>query len=333
MNTDIVIVGAGPVGIFTAFQAGMLGMQVQVVDSLPSIGGQCTALYPEKFIYDIPGYTQITGAELIEKLTEQADRFSPTYHTDQFVTHLNRSATSFTVKTSKGTEITAKAVIIAAGAGAFDYNRIPIESAYIYEDKSLFYSVKDPQIFTNKVVVIAGGGDSAADWGVMLADIAKKVYLVHRRAKFRCAESTLTHLKILEEKSKLEILTPYQITDLMGNESNITHVTLSNLGGESVTLETDYLLAFFGLKPSLQHLEKWGLDISNHCINIDPLSCGTNIKGVYAVGDVAHYESKLKLILCGFSEAAVACHHIRREILNDKAYNFQYSTSMNTIFQ
>ncbi|ACT69716.1 thioredoxin reductase [Neorickettsia risticii str. Illinois] len=333
MNTDVIIIGAGPVGIFTAFQAGMLGMRVHVVDSLPSIGGQCTALYPEKFIYDIPGYKQITAAALISNLADQAERFNPTYHTGQFATHMTRLDTSFAVKTSKEIEITAKAVIIAAGAGAFDYNRIPIESSHVYEGKSLFYSVKDPSIFANKAVVIAGGGDSAADWCLILSNIARKVYLIHRRSKFRCSDSTFRDLKSLEETKKLKILTPYQITGLRGSRSQISHVELGGLTGESVTLEADYLLAFFGLKPSLRHLEDWGLDITHHCINVDPLTCSTNIKGVYAVGDVAHYDSKLKLILSGFSEAATACHHIREKIIGEDVYNFRYSTNMNEVFK
>ncbi|KYH12743.1 NAD(P)/FAD-dependent oxidoreductase [Neorickettsia sp. 179522] len=333
MNTDVIIIGAGPVGIFAAFQAGMLGMQVHVVDSLSSIGGQCTALYPEKFIYDIPGYKQITAAALISNLADQAERFNPMYHTSQFATHMNRSDTSFTIRTSKGIEITARAVIIAAGAGAFEYNRIPIESSNVYEGKSLFYSIKDPSVFAGKVVAIAGGGDSAADWGMMLSNIARKVYLIHRRSKFRCSDSTFGNLKSLEERGKLKILTPYQITSLRGSRGQITHVELSGLTGESVTLEADYLLAFFGLKPSLRHLEEWGLDITHHRINVDPLTCSTNISGVYAVGDVAYYDSKLKLILSGFSEAATACHHIREKFMGGDAYNFRYSTNMNEIFR
>ncbi|AHX11668.1 pyridine nucleotide-disulfide oxidoreductase family protein [Neorickettsia helminthoeca str. Oregon] len=333
MHTDIIIVGAGPVGIFTAFQAGMLGMKTHIIDSLPSVGGQCTALYPEKFIYDIPGYKQITAASLISNLVDQADRFSPTYHTGQFVTHLEKADDSFTVKTSKGLEIQSKAVIIAAGAGAFDYNKIPIDSSEIYEGKSLFYSVQDVELFRNKTVAIAGGGDSAADWGVILADIAKQVYVIHRRSKFRCLDSTFTQLRNLENTGKVRIVTPCQITDIEGIGTQITRIELTTLSGESMMLETDYLLAFFGLKPSLNHLENWSLDIINHSIKVDPISCSTNIDGVYAVGDVASYESKLKLILCGFSESAIACHHIHKRVSCNRAYNFQYSTSMTEVFK
>jgi thioredoxin reductase (NADPH) len=329
-DVDVVIIGGGPVGIFTVFQAGLLGMKTCLIDSLPELGGQCTVLYPEKFIYDIPGYPKIAASELIEKLKLQAFKFNPTYYLNNTVELIHENEENFVIKTDKGKTVICKAIIIAAGAGAFDYNKLPISSAESFENHSLFYNVTDKNIFKNKVVAIAGGGDSAADWAIMLSDIAKKIYLIHRRSKFRCMDSSIN--QILDLKDKIEIITPYQIKDILGEKTQINEIILSKLNGEEKRLETDFLLAFFGLKSYLKNIENWGLEIKNHHIEVSPINYQTNIKNIYAIGDIATYENKLKLILCGFSESATVCHEIYKTVFANKVYNFKYSTNMEDLF-
>lgn len=330
-KVDVAIIGGGPVGIFTIFQAGLLGMTTCIIDSLPDLGGQCTVLYPEKFIYDIPGYPEITAFELIDKLKQQASRFNPIYCLDNTAEKLTRNPEGFSIETDKGNRIECKAIIIAAGAGAFDYNKLPIDSAESFENHSLFYKVTDKSLFKDRIVAIAGGGDSAADWAIMLSEIAKKVYLIHRRSKFRCMDSSMR--QIVDLKDKIELITPYQIKDILGENGQMREIILSKLNGEEMTLRTEFLLAFFGLKSYLKNIESWGLEIKNSHIEVSPISYQTSIESIYAIGDIATYENKLKLILCGFAESATVCHCIHRTIFSDRVYNFQYSTNMESIFK
>ena len=327
--SDILIIGGGPIGIFTIFQAGVLGMKAQLIDSLSELGGQCAALYPEKFIYDIPAHSKIIAKDLIIKLTEQAERFSPKYHLNQTATEIKKDGDFFLVKTDKNLQLKCKAIIIAAGAGAFDYNKIPLPGLENFENNSLLYNVAQKDIFHQKNVAIAGGGDSAADWAIILSDMAKKVYLIHRRNKFRCMQNTLDQIKKLESENKIEIITPYQIKNIKGQGKQISEIVLNNFAtGEEKIIQTDYLLAFFGLKTYLKHIESWGITIHNHHIVVDKENYSTNIPGVYAIGDIVTYPGKLKLILSGFAESATACHDILKEFFSDKPYNFQYSTNM-----
>lgn len=325
--TDIVIIGAGPVGLFAVFEAGMLKMRAHVVDTLEAVGGQCAALYPEKPIYDIPGYPAIMAAELVDKLKAQAAPFAPTYHLGQRVEKLDKSDGGFTVTTSTGTQITCKAVIIAAGCGAFGPNRPPLDGLESYEGKSIFYLVSKREDFRGKKVVIAGGGDSAVDWAISLSELAEKLYVVHRRDKFRCAPESASRLKELESKGRIELVIPYQLSGLEGSGGKLSKVVVATLDGQTKPLDADVLLPFFGLAMELGPIAEWGLSLDQNHITVNPATCETSTKGIFAVGDIAHYPKKLKLILCGFSEVAMACHAAYSLVHPDEALHFEYSTS------
>ncbi|NBX04430.1 MAG: NAD(P)/FAD-dependent oxidoreductase, partial [Alphaproteobacteria bacterium] len=258
ISTDIVIVGAGPVGLFAVFQAGMLKMRAHVIDTLDAVGGQCTALYPEKPIYDIPAYPSILAADLIEKLAAQAAPFNPTYHLGQQVMKLAKTADGFHVTTSTGTEIACKAVIIAAGCGAFGPNRPPMDNLEAFEEKSVRYMVTRREDFRGKKIVIAGGGDSAVDWAISLAELTEKLYVVHRRDKFRCAPESADRLKALAGAGKIEMVVPYQLSGLEGENGTISSVIVATLDGETKKLEADFLLPFFGLSMELGPIANWG---------------------------------------------------------------------------
>lgn len=327
-STDVVIIGTGPVGLFTIFECGMMGLKCHAVDALDSVGGQCRALYPEKPIYDIPAHPTILGGELIDNLEAQAAPFDPVFHLDQRVEELERfDEHHWRIKTSKGTEIKAKAVIIAAGVGAFGPNRPPIADIEEYEGKSVFYYVRNRSQFDGKRIVIAGGGDSAVDWAIALAESAERVYMVHRRDKFRAAPESVKQMHDLTDQGKIEIITPYQLKSLQGANGQLSAIEIADLDGNNRVLEADALLAFFGLSMNLGPITEWGLNLDNKHITVDPLTMKTNAAGIYAVGDVADYPNKLKLILTGFSEAAQAAHQIRAQIFPDQVFHFEYSTT------
>lgn len=325
--TDIAIIGAGPSGLFAIFEAGMLKMKCHVIDSLDEIGGQCSALYPEKPIYDIPAHPNILAADLIESLKKQASPFNPTYHLGQTVQKLERIDQSYLLTTSKNTEILCKAVIIAAGCGAFGPNKPPIESIEEYENKSVFYHVRDKKLFSKKKLVIAGGGDSAADWTILLSDLADKIYLLHRRNNFRCAPEKTTKLQELMASGKVELIAPYQLSALEGKNGMIEKVIITDLDGNKMKLEADYLLAFFGLSMELGPILDFGLNINKRHIEVSPSTLQTSREAIYAIGDICHYEGKLKLILNGFAEAAMACYDIYKIIYPNQALHFEYSTT------
>lgn len=327
MQTDIIIVGAGPVGLFAAFEAGMLNMQCHIIDALDTLGGQCSALYPEKPIYDIPAYPQILAAELVEKLIEQAAPFKPQYHLNQQVNTLDVASNNFLVTTSKGQVIQAKAIIIAAGAGAFGPNRPPLQNIENFENKSVFYSIRNRNDFAGKRVVIAGGGDSAVDWAISLSEITSQLYLIHRRDKFRAAPSSISKLKQLSQEGKITIITGYQLEQLSGEDGYLTKIMLKDLVGAEKAIEADILCPFFGLAQSLGPIANWGLQLKSHHINVTLPHCETNIAGIYAIGDIATYPSKLKLILTGFAEAAHSAHHAYNRVFAGKALHFEYSTT------
>ncbi len=325
--TDVMIIGAGSSGLFAAFKCGTLGMKCHIVDSLEHIGGQCAALYPEKPIYDIPSHPAISAKELIERLEIQANQFAPVYHLNQTVEKLKQKDKYFyEAKTSTDTVIESKAVIIAAGAGVFSPNRPPIDNLESYEGKSVFYTVKNRDDFNGKTLVITGGGDSAVDWVVSLADVAKKIYFVHRRDKFRAAPASIKKLEALVKTGKIEKIIPYQLHKLSGSDGFLKTVELINLDGRKKTLEADILLPFFGLSPQLGNITKWGLHIDNHQIPVNPSTQQTNLTSVFAIGDIATYPQKLKLILTGFSEAAMAAHAIYPLVFPEKELHFVYST-------
>jgi len=329
-TTDVVIIGAGPVGLFAVFECGMLRLKCHVIDALDVIGGQCTALYSEKPIYDIPAYPQITGAGLIENLHQQILPFHPAFHLGQQVTGItptDLTGKNWQIMTSKGTQIHAKAIIIAAGVGAFGPNRPPLPEIEDYEGKSVHYYIGSRESYRNKNIVIAGGGDSAVDWALSLSEVAGHVCVVHRRPKFRASPESEARLKALANMGKIDLVIPFQLAGLEGDNGQITAVIVQSLEGETRTLPADVLLPFFGLSMNLGPIAEWGLGLDNHHIIIDPLTAQTTRPGIYAIGDVATYPHKLKLILTGFSEAAYAAHAIRAFLYPEEILHFEYSTT------
>ena len=333
-QTDVAIIGAGPVGLFAVFECGMLGLQCHLIDSLEALGGQCVALYPEKPIYDIPGAPVVMAGELVARLAEQAAPFEPVYHLGQQVVSLTPTETGWRLETSAGAGagagivIEARAVILAAGAGAFGPNRPPLAGIEDYEGRSVFYLVSRREDFRDRRVVIAGGGDSALDWVLSLAEVARKIYVVHRRPKFRGAPETVARMRELAEASeRVEIVVPYVLHALEGRDGMLEAVVVATLKGETRRLEADVLLPFFGLSMNLGPIADWGLALDRHCIVVDPASCATSRAGVFAIGDIASYPGKLKLILSGFSEAAMAAHAIYKLVHPERELHWEYSTT------
>ncbi|MGN7678233.1 MAG: NAD(P)/FAD-dependent oxidoreductase [Anaplasma sp.] len=327
-TSDIAIIGAGPVGLFTVFQAGMLGMSSCVIDVLNEVGGQCSMLYPEKPIYDIPAYPTILAQSLVDNLKLQADPFNPTYLMGCVAEQVLEEEDHLIVMTSKKMGVKCGAVVVAAGSGGFGPNRPPLSGIEEYEGKSVFYHIKDVSRFRGKRVVIAGGGDSAADWAVNLAQIAESVHVIHRRHAFRCSPNTLRSMEKLAEDGVIKILVPYQLAELSGSDGALTSVTVRNISSkEEVVIDADCLLPFFGISASLGPIADWSLGIQGFSIPVDQATCRTIRSRIYAVGDVAHYPGKLKLILVGFSESALACHDIYKVLFPNTPLNFQYSTS------
>jgi thioredoxin reductase (NADPH) len=329
-QTDCIIIGAGPVGLFAVFQCGMLKMRCAVIDALPEIGGQCTALYPEKPIYDIPAYPVVSGEELIKNLEAQAAPFEPQYFLNQKVEILQEQEDGhWLVETTAGEMIKAPNVILAAGAGAFGPNRPPLENIESFEEHSVHYMVRNRDMFKGQKLVIAGGGDSAVDWALSLAEVAQQVYVVHRRDKFRAAPDNVEKMKALhnDPDKGFELVTPYQLSSLEGADGKLENVIVKTMAGEERKLEADHMLAFFGIVPDLSALDSWGLETKGYTIVVDPATCETTKKGIYAIGDVAGYDGKLKLILTGFAEGAQAAHGAYARCYPGEALHFEYSTS------
>ncbi|MFA7277218.1 MAG: NAD(P)/FAD-dependent oxidoreductase [Pseudobdellovibrionaceae bacterium] len=327
-ETDVAIIGAGPAGMFAIFECGMMGFSCHAIDALDQIGGQCTALYPEKPIYDIPAAPSILAGHLIEQLEKQAAPFNPVYHTGQKVVKLNGEAGRFTVVTSKGITISAKAIIIAAGAGAFGPQRPPLEGLEHYEGTSVFYALRQKDICAGKHVVIAGGGDSAVDWALALQGIAAQVSVVHRRDKFRAAPDSVQKLQTLAASGACNLVVPFQLDSLEGADGQLTYVGVADItSGAKKRIKADILLPFFGLSTDLGPIAEWGLGLTQHHISVEAGTQKTTISGIYAVGDVASYEHKIRLILTGFAEGAQAAHAIHRQIYPDREIHMEYSTT------
>ena len=328
VETDVAIIGAGPVGLFAVFECGMLRMRSVVIDALDAIGGQCTALYPEKPIFDIPAHPAIEGAALIHRLEEQAAPFAPLYLLGRRVEGLTAIEGGYELRTSAGDTVRAKAIIIAAGAGAFGPNRPPLAGLPGYEASGgVRYLVSRREEFRGKRVVIAGGGDSAVDWALSLKEVAAKVTVVHRRPKFRAAPESAARLDEAAARGEIELAIPYQLHGLEGDGSTLTGVVLATLKGEAKTIPADHLLAFFGLSMELGPIADWGLGLSHSHVTVAQSTCETSLPGVHAIGDIATYPGKLKLILQGFSEAAMAAHAIHPRVFPGEALHFEYSTS------
>ena len=327
-QTDVVIIGAGPVGLFTVFECGMVRLNCHVVDVLEDAGGQCTALYPEKPIYDIPGFPRVEAAELVVRLKAQAAPFRPVYHLGEQVQALEALTGGFwRVTTSKGTVLQARAVIIAAGVGAFGPNRPPLEGIEAYEGKSVFYYVTQRETFRGKRVVIAGGGDTAVDWAISLSDVASRVSVIHRRDRFRAAPESEARLKALARAGKIDLVVPYQLQGLEGADGQLTAVIAATLDGAARRIDADVLLPFFGLSMSLGPIADWGLALERNQIAVEPSTAATSKSGIFAVGDVVTYPGKLKLILTGFAEAAIAARSAYALIRPETPLHFEYSTT------
>ncbi|HEY9080567.1 NAD(P)/FAD-dependent oxidoreductase [Magnetovibrio sp.] len=332
ITTDVAIIGAGPVGLFAVFQCGMLKLSCHVIDALDDVGGQLTALYPEKPIYDIPGHPEILAGNLISMLEAQAAPFKPVYHLSQQVIGVDELDDGrLLLSTTKGVQIDAGAVIIAAGVGAFGPNRPPLDGIKDFEGmgpgRGVNYMVKRREDFRGKKVVIAGGGDSAVDWAVSLSDVAESIKVVHRRPKFRAAPDMVARMEELTKTGNVELVVPYQLAGLDGGADGLTAVTVADLDGNARTLDADVLLPFFGLSQNIGPIADWGLGIEHNHITVDPSDMSAGRSGIFGAGDIITYPGKLKLILMGFSEAALAAHSARDYVHPDEAYHFEHSTS------
>ncbi|PIB30784.1 ferredoxin--NADP(+) reductase [Maribacter sp. 4U21] len=328
IKTDILIIGAGPTGLFAVFEAGLLQLKCHLIDALPQAGGQCSEIYPKKPIYDIPGFPEVLAGDLVDNLMEQIKPFQPGFTLGERAQTIEKLADgTFIVTTNKGTKHHAPIVAIAGGLGSFEPRKPLLENLTKYEDNGIAYIIKDPEVYRDKKVVIAGGGDSALDWSIFLADVAKKVTLVHRRSEFRGALDSVEKVQHLKNEGKIDLITPAEIVGLYG-ESKLQSVSIKKSDSEDlITLEVDNFIPLFGLSPKLGPIGDWGLEIEKNAIKVDnTLDYQTNIPGVYAIGDVNTYPGKLKLILCGFHEATLMCQSAYQRIYPDKKYVMKYTT-------
>ena len=328
IETDIIIIGTGPVGLFTVFEAGLLKLKCHLIDSLPQPGGQCSEIYPKKPIYDIPGFPTILAGELIDNLMEQAAPFKPGFTLGEAAVSIEKQAdNTFIVTGIKGTKHKAPIVMIAGGLGVFEPRKPPIENILDYEDKGVEYIIKEPDFYKDKTCVIAGGGDSALDWSIFLAEqkIAKKVILVHRNSSFRGHLDSVQKVIDLAQRGIIELTTEAEVVGLSGKDTLESVIIHHQKDGEIVK-NTDHFIPLFGLKPSLGPIADWGLEIEKGAIKVDTLDYSTNIPGIYAIGDVNTYQNKLKLILCGFHEGTLAVQSAFSRIYPDKKNILKYTT-------
>ncbi len=323
---DVAIVGAGPIGLFAVFELGMLGLSAALIDGLSAVGGQCRVLYPEKPIFDIPAWPAIKAGELVDQLWAQASPFQPELHLGAAVESVERVEGGFVLSLGNGHSLAARTVLVAAGGGAFAPNRPPLPGIEAFENISVLYFVDQMARFKDRRVVIAGGGDSAVDWANILADGAASVSLVHRRSQFRAAPAAVAELHEKAARGKITLRTPAQLSGLQGKDGHLASVDIAYEDGRRERIEADFLLPFFGLIPSLGSIEAWGLDLDKKTIRVDQGTCATNLPGVFAIGDIAAYPHKLKLIMTGFAEAAQAAHAIYRHIHPGKELHFVHST-------
>lgn len=327
IQTDIIIVGAGPCGLFTVFEAGLLKLRCHLVDSLGQPGGQLTEIYPKKPIYDIPGFPSVLAGELVDNLMEQIKPFNPTFTLGERAERIEKVGEKiYRMTTSGGTVIEAPVIIIAAGLGSFEPRKPPIDNLQQYEQNGgVAYVIRDPEVYRDKRVVLAGGGDSALDWTIFLADVASEVSLVHRRSSFRGALDSVEKVQELAETGKVRLITEAQAVGLVGDES-LESVTIKHKTEGEFQIETDYFIPLFGLSPKLGPIGEWGLNISKNAIIVDTRDYSTGVAGIYAIGDINTYPGKLKLILCGFHEGTLAVQSAFQYIYPDKKLSFKYTT-------
>ena len=334
IKTDVLIVGAGPAGLFAVFELGLLDIRAHLVDILPKPGGQCAELYPEKPIYDIPGFPKISGQELIDSLMQQIEPFHPTFHFGEMVETLEvlgtAEAPSFRAGTSGGQHFECKAVIVAAGGGSFQPKKPPLPGIEAYEEKSVFYAVRKIDDFRGKHVVIVGGGDSALDWTLNLQPVAKHLTLVHRRDDFRGAPHSVNAMRELVAAGRMDLRIG-QISALAGAGGELSSVTVKDATGGTAEIVCQRLVPFFGLTMKLGPVASWGLNLHENLIPVDAGTFETNIPGVFAIGDINHYPGKLKLILCGFHEGALAAQKVYHYVYPGKKLTFQYTTSSSNL--
>ena len=330
-KTDALIIGAGPTGLFTAHQLKLIGLNCEVVDSLDKIGGQCIELYPNKPIYDIPAVPECTGEELTNNLINQLKPFDINFHLSERVDEVKKENDNWFVKTSKNKIFHTPNIIIAGGVGSFEPRKFSLKECEKFEKKSIFYAVKDKKIFTDKTVSIFGGGDSALDWAVELAS-KSKVNLVHRRDEFRGAQSTVNKMSELAKSGKINLFTKYQLSNVNGSDQ-IQSIDIKNDDGEIKNIKTDYVLGFFGLIMQLGPISNWGLNIDKKTISVDTEKFETNQKGIYAVGDICSYPGKLKLILSGFHEGALAARACFKLARPKEKYRFEFTTTSSNLLK
>ena len=328
-KTDALIIGAGPTGLFTAHQLKLIGLDCEIVDNLDKIGGQCIELYPDKPIYDIPAVPECTGEELTKNLINQIKPFDIKFHLSERVDEVKKVGEDWIVKTNNGTSFQTPNVIIAGGVGSFEPRKFPVKECEKFENKSVFYAIRDKSIFKSKTVTIFGGGDSALDWAVELSKNSK-VNLVHRRDDFRGAQATVDKVHELVKSGKINLYTKYQMNSIKG-EGQLESIDIKNDDKETKTLKTDYVLGFFGLIMQLGPIANWGLNIDKKTIEVDTEKFETNQKGIYAVGDICSYPGKLKLILSGFHEGALAARACFKLARPNEKYRFEFTTSSKTI--
>jgi thioredoxin reductase (NADPH) len=326
IETDILIIGAGPCGLFTVFEAGLLKLRCHLIDSLPQPGGQLTEIYPKKPIYDIPGFPTILAGELVDNLMKQIEPFKPGFTLGERAEHIEKMEDGrFRLTTSKGTVHVATVIAIAGGLGCFEPRKPPISNISDFEDKGVEYIIRDPEFYRDKSVVIAGGGDSALDWTVFLADVAKEVTLVHRRTSFRGALDSVEKVMELAESKKIKLVTEAQVVGLGGN-GHLEEVFIKHKKLGEASQKTDHFIPLFGLAPKLGPIAEWGLNISKNAIEVNTFDYSTNVDGIYAIGDINSYPGKLKLILCGFHEATLMVQSAFKRVYPDKKLSFKYTT-------
>ncbi|MCR9098666.1 MAG: NAD(P)/FAD-dependent oxidoreductase [bacterium] len=326
IKTDILIIGAGPCGLFTVFEAGLVKLRCHLVDALPQPGGQLSEIYPKKPIYDIPGYPSILAQELVDNLMEQIKPFNPGFTLGERAETIERlEDESFLLRTSRGTEINAPVICIAGGLGCFEPRKPPISNLSQFEDRGVDYIIRNPEDYRDKRVVVAGGGDSALDWTIFLADVAEEVTLIHRRKQFRAAPDSVEKAFQLAEEGRIKLLTDAQAVGLKGN-GKLTDVVIKHKTEGEVVKSTDHFIPLFGLSPKLGPIADWGLNIDKNAIEVDTFDYSTNVPGIYAIGDINTYPGKLKLILCGFHEATLMVQSAYKQINPDKKLSFKYTT-------
>jgi thioredoxin reductase (NADPH) len=326
IETNILIIGAGPVGLFTVFEAGLLKLKCHLIDALPEAGGQLKEIYPKKPIYDIPGYPSVLAGDLVDNLMEQIEPFKPTFTFGERAEVIEKQEDgSFLVTSNKGTLIKTNVIAIAAGLGCFEPRKPPLSNIVDFEDKGVEYIIKDPNFYKGKKVVIAGGGDSALDWTILLAEIAEEVTLVHRRESFRGALDSVDKVVELDKQGKVKLVTNAQIIALNGTDK-LEQIVIKHKELGEISKDVDHFIPLFGLSPKLGPIADWELNVTKNAIEVDTVDYSTNVEGVYAIGDINTYPGKLKLILCGFHEGTIMVQSAFKYIYPDKKLSFKYTT-------